>query len=111
MLDFYCADFYVTHISRDPETRQVNQIVVRESFGNSLSSAFRSMREQMIVAIEEGAIVELIAADGSEEPARLYVVEVDGQKYLRTDIQPIPCDDWNGVLEAPGDDGPIRLLP
>ena len=111
MIDFYCADFYVTHIRRDPETRQVNQITVRESFGNSLSAEFRSMRDEMIIAIEEGAIVELVAEDRSVEPRRLFAVEVNGQKYLRTDLRPIPSDEWDVVLEELGDGGAIRLFP
>jgi hypothetical protein len=94
MCDYFYGDFYVHTVEFDEHTGTITGFVISESIGVDLCEPFYATREETIQAVEDGYVV-MMMGDCSFDKAkghRLFVVEVEGQKYLREDDKLISDD-------------------
>jgi hypothetical protein len=60
------------------------------------------LRSQILLALECGTrFIAISLSEGGRYTAHgpVQLVDVDGERYLRCDVEPLPADDLPGVLE------------
>ncbi len=90
----FLGDFYIVDYEHDMDTGLAKRILICEGRGTCTSPAFWVARDQVIGLIEDRYTAELLPPKGAKiYPRRMVqLVEVEGEKYLRTDGAAIPAD-------------------
>jgi hypothetical protein len=82
------ADFYITEVGFDVARKKATHLSVRHNLITHLSRPVWIDREQVITAIRRGYTGELIIqseAGSGEIGMRVFVVNANGEYFLRTD--------------------------
>jgi hypothetical protein len=89
------SDFCIVDGEYDPEKNEYTSFQIRPNVGNSWGACFRVTRDQVINAIEECCDFEVFLPgenDKMKDFRRLFLVVVDGRRYIRADKQNIAAD-------------------
>jgi hypothetical protein len=94
----FSGDFYILDVKYDPDTELAKELKISEPYGLRPGPSFWVGRDQVIGAIEDGFMVELLPPLFRMILKRLFlkVVEVNGKKYLRADGASV-ARDWVGL--------------
>ena len=95
------ADFVITAVRYDANHHRIIGLLVRRDEGDHLSTGSEWSREQVVAMIEAGySFVTAKSRDGQwYRGANVHVVEVDGEKFIRTDRNAQRADNLGALPE------------
>lgn len=96
------ADYCVTHVRYNTKRTHIDSVKMCEDKGDSLGSAMVVSRQWVVESIEQNTTF-VTAPPGEEgkikEGARVEIIVVNGEKYLRTDANSKAADNLGNLPE------------
>jgi hypothetical protein len=91
------ADYYISAVRCSIGSKHVGLLKVHQDTGGSIGPSELLLRNELIPSIEKGTtFVTIINTEENWfKESDVYIVEIDGLKFIRTDTQKIASDNIN----------------
>jgi hypothetical protein len=91
------VDYYISEVRYSIGSKHVGLLKVHQDTGGLIGPSELLLRNELIPAIETGTtFVTIINTDENWfKESDVYIVEIDGLKFIRTDTQKIASDNIN----------------